>query len=193
MDGDGPSEEDGSKVKMGNDMLTLILSFEYEWSVLKRCSYAVNIHIVSRSPSSILYRWLMLPKDVLRMSLDVSERGVWPDEDHAAGIRPGGGVVLPRGPVQGQEDHAGLRHPPRPHQHGRAPLRGLHRVGPIDLLLISHFHLDHAGALPWFLQKTTFRGKCYMTHATKAIFFWLLSDYIKVSYRFGVLKLWMKL
>ena len=51
----------------------------------------------------------------------------------------------------------------------------------IDLLLISHFHLDHAGALPWFLQKTTFRGKCYMTHATKAIFFWLLSDYIKVS------------
>jgi len=51
----------------------------------------------------------------------------------------------------------------------------------IDLLLISHFHLDHAGALPWFLQKTTFKGKCYMTHATKAIFFWMLSDYIKVS------------
>ena len=50
----------------------------------------------------------------------------------------------------------------------------------IDLLLISHFHLDHAGALPWFLQKTTFKGKCFMTHATKAIFFWLLSDYIKV-------------
>ena len=22
----------------------------------------------------------------------------------------------------------------------------------IDLLLVSHFHLDHAGALPWFLQ-----------------------------------------
>jgi len=51
----------------------------------------------------------------------------------------------------------------------------------IDLLLITHFHLDHAGALPWFLQKTTFKGKCFMTHATKAIFFWLLSDYIKVS------------
>ena len=59
----------------------------------------------------------------------------------------------------------------------------------IDLLLISHFHLDHAGALPWFLQKTTFRGKCYMTHATKAIFFWLLSDYIKVSCLYGFLKL----
>lgn len=24
-------------------------------------------------------------------------------------------------------------------------------------------------------------GKCYMTHATKAIYRWLLSDYIKVS------------
>ena len=31
------------------------------------------------------------------------------------------------------------------------------------------------------LQRTTFHGKCYMTHATKAIYRWLLSDYIKVS------------
>ncbi|KPM11221.1 cleavage and polyadenylation specificity factor subunit 3-like protein [Sarcoptes scabiei] len=51
----------------------------------------------------------------------------------------------------------------------------------IDLLLISHFHLDHCGALPWFLQKTTFRGQCFMTHATKAIYRWLLADCIKVS------------
>ena len=32
-----------------------------------------------------------------------------------------------------------------------------------------------------FLQKTTFKGKCFMTHATKAIYRWLLSDFIKVS------------
>lgn len=51
----------------------------------------------------------------------------------------------------------------------------------IDLLLISHFHLDHCGALPWFLEKTTFKGRVFMTHATKAIYRWLLSDYIKVS------------
>lgn len=51
----------------------------------------------------------------------------------------------------------------------------------IDLLLISHFHLDHCGALPWFLQKTTFKGRCFMTHATKAIYRWLLADCIKVS------------
>ena len=51
----------------------------------------------------------------------------------------------------------------------------------IDLLLVSHFHLDHCGALPWFLQKTTFKGRCLMTHATKAIYRWILADYIKVS------------
>ncbi|XP_070566520.1 cleavage and polyadenylation specificity factor subunit 3-like [Ptychodera flava] len=51
----------------------------------------------------------------------------------------------------------------------------------IELLLISHFHLDHCGALPWFLQKTTFKGRVFMTHATKAIYRWLLSDYVKVS------------
>jgi len=51
----------------------------------------------------------------------------------------------------------------------------------IDILLISHFHLDHCGGLPWFLQKTGFKGQVFMTHATKAIYRWLLSDYIKVS------------
>ncbi|CAH0394985.1 unnamed protein product [Bemisia tabaci] len=51
----------------------------------------------------------------------------------------------------------------------------------IDILLVSHFHLDHSGALPWFLLKTSFKGRCYMTHATKAIYRWLVSDYIKVS------------
>ncbi|XP_065321633.1 cleavage and polyadenylation specificity factor subunit 3-like isoform X2 [Gordionus sp. m RMFG-2023] len=51
----------------------------------------------------------------------------------------------------------------------------------IDLLLVSHFHLDHCGALPWFLEKTTFRGRCFMTHASKAIYRWLLSDYVRVS------------
>ncbi|KAL3842661.1 hypothetical protein ACJMK2_020651 [Sinanodonta woodiana] len=54
-------------------------------------------------------------------------------------------------------------------------------VEELDLLLISHFHLDHCGALPYFLQKTGFKGRCFMTHATKAIYRWLLSDYVKVS------------
>ncbi|CAO2828276.1 unnamed protein product [Amaranthus hypochondriacus] len=51
----------------------------------------------------------------------------------------------------------------------------------IDVLLVTHFHLDHAASLPYFLEKTTFKGKVYMTHATKAIYRLLLSDYVKVS------------
>ncbi|VEN43659.1 unnamed protein product [Callosobruchus maculatus] len=61
------------------------------------------------------------------------------------------------------------------------PFVDLIEADEIDLLLISHFHLDHCGALPWFLQKTSFKGRCFMTHATKAIYRWLLADYIKVS------------
>ncbi|XP_075236661.1 cleavage and polyadenylation specificity factor 73 [Lycorma delicatula] len=61
------------------------------------------------------------------------------------------------------------------------PFVDLIEADEIDLLLISHFHLDHCGALPWFLLKTSFKGRCFMTHATKAIYRWLLSDYIKVS------------
>ncbi|KAG5321931.1 CPSF3 factor, partial [Pseudoatta argentina] len=61
------------------------------------------------------------------------------------------------------------------------PFVDLVEADEIDLLLISHFHLDHCGALPWFLLKTSFKGRCFMTHATKAIYRWLLSDYIKVS------------
>ncbi|KAI9330277.1 cleavage and polyadenylation specificity factor subunit 3-I-like protein [Zopfochytrium polystomum] len=51
----------------------------------------------------------------------------------------------------------------------------------IDVLLLTHFHIDHAAALPYFMEKTTFRGRVFMTHPTKAIYKWLLSDYVKVS------------
>ena len=51
----------------------------------------------------------------------------------------------------------------------------------IDLLLITHFHIDHCAAVPWFLLQTGFKGKCYMTHATKAIFKILLADYVRVA------------
>ena len=61
------------------------------------------------------------------------------------------------------------------------PFIDMIEVDDIDLLLISHFHLDHCGALPWFLTKTTFKGRCFMTHATKAIYRALLADCIKVS------------
>ena len=52
----------------------------------------------------------------------------------------------------------------------------------IDVLLITHFHLDHCGALPYFLEKTNFKGECFMTHPTKAIYKLILADYVKVSH-----------
>jgi cleavage and polyadenylation specificity factor subunit 3 len=51
----------------------------------------------------------------------------------------------------------------------------------IDLILITHFHVDHAAALPYFMEKTNFKGKVFMTHPTRAIYKWLLSDYVKIS------------
>ncbi|XP_057964143.1 cleavage and polyadenylation specificity factor subunit 3-I-like isoform X1 [Malania oleifera] len=66
---------------------------------------------------------------------------------------------------------------------GMAALPYFDEIDPstINVLLVTHFHLDHAASLPYFLEKTTFRGRVFMTHATKAIYKLLLSDYIKVS------------
>ncbi|KAH3903269.1 cleavage polyadenylation factor subunit YSH1 SCDLUD_000893 [Saccharomycodes ludwigii] len=51
----------------------------------------------------------------------------------------------------------------------------------IDVLLISHFHLDHAASLPYVMQKTNFKGRVFMTHPTKAIYRWLLKDFVRVT------------
>ena len=52
----------------------------------------------------------------------------------------------------------------------------------IDILLVTHFHLDHCGALPYFLEKTNYKGKCYMTYPTRDIYKIILSDYVKVAH-----------
>lgn len=51
----------------------------------------------------------------------------------------------------------------------------------IDVLLVTHFHLDHAASLPYFLKKTSFQGRVFMTHATRAVYHLLLRDFVKVS------------
>ena len=41
----------------------------------------------------------------------------------------------------------------------------------IDVLLITHFHLDHAASLPYLTERTSFRGRIFMTHPTKGKFY----------------------
>ena len=54
----------------------------------------------------------------------------------------------------------------------------------VDAILITHFHLDHAAALTYIMEKTNFRdghGKVYMTHPTKAVYLFLMSDFVRIS------------
>ena len=55
----------------------------------------------------------------------------------------------------------------------------------VDLLLITHFHMDHCGAVPYFTEKTNFKGRVFMTHPTKAIFKILQHDAVKVGHDEG--------
>jgi cleavage and polyadenylation specificity factor subunit 3 len=66
---------------------------------------------------------------------------------------------------------------------GMAALPYFDEIDPItiDVLLVTHFHLDHCASLPYFLEKTKFKGRVFMTHATKAIYKLLLSDFVKIS------------
>jgi cleavage and polyadenylation specificity factor subunit 3 len=50
----------------------------------------------------------------------------------------------------------------------------------IDVLLITHFHLDHAASLPYLTERTNFKGRIFMTHPTKAVLRLLLSDYLRL-------------
>lgn len=51
----------------------------------------------------------------------------------------------------------------------------------LDAIIISHFHLDHCGALPFFTEMCGYDGPIYMTHPTKAICPILLEDYRKIT------------
>lgn len=53
----------------------------------------------------------------------------------------------------------------------------------IDCIIISHFHLDHCGALPYFTEVLKFNGPIYMTHPTKGICPILLEDNLKICNR----------
>lgn len=53
----------------------------------------------------------------------------------------------------------------------------------IDLVLITHYHLDHAAGLPFLMERTNFNpnARVFMTQPTRAIYKALLSDFVRVS------------
>lgn len=51
----------------------------------------------------------------------------------------------------------------------------------IDCVIISHFHLDHCGALPYMSEMVGYNGPIYMTQPTKAIAPILLEDFRRIS------------
>ena len=51
----------------------------------------------------------------------------------------------------------------------------------IDCVIITHFHLDHCGALPFFTEMKGYDGPIYMTYPTKAIAPILLEDMRKIA------------
>ncbi|XP_074271026.1 cleavage and polyadenylation specificity factor subunit 3-II [Silene latifolia] len=50
----------------------------------------------------------------------------------------------------------------------------------LTCIIITHFHLDHVGALPYFTEVCGYRGPIYMTYPTKALAPLMLEDYRKV-------------
>lgn len=50
----------------------------------------------------------------------------------------------------------------------------------IDVLLVTHFHLDHVASLPYLTERTSFKGRIFMTHPTKAVTRLLLGDYYRL-------------
>lgn len=51
----------------------------------------------------------------------------------------------------------------------------------LDLVIISHFHLDHCGSLPHFTEQLGYSGPIIMTYPTKAICPVLLEDFRKIT------------
>lgn len=51
----------------------------------------------------------------------------------------------------------------------------------IEVVLVTHFHLDHCGALPYFCNQTSFKGRVFMTSATKAFYKMVMNDFLRIG------------
>lgn len=53
-------------------------------------------------------------------------------------------------------------------------------TGTIDCVVITHFHLDHCGALPYLTEVIGYAGPIYMSQPTAVICAIMLKDYVHV-------------
>lgn len=53
----------------------------------------------------------------------------------------------------------------------------------IDLVIITHFHLDHIGSLPYLTEVLGYTGPLLMTQPTRAVAKLMFDDYLKVNSR----------
>lgn len=51
----------------------------------------------------------------------------------------------------------------------------------VDAVIITHFHLDHCGALPYLTEHYRYSGPIYATTPTKAMIPYMLEDFRKVT------------
>jgi integrator complex subunit 11 len=50
----------------------------------------------------------------------------------------------------------------------------------IDVVLLSHFHLDHCGSLPYLTENYAYRGPILMTTPTRSLLPFMLEDFRRV-------------
>eukprot|EP00041_Stephanoeca_diplocostata_P036743 m.1352848 g.1352848 ORF g.1352848 m.1352848 type:complete len:511 (-) comp24927_c0_seq10:98-1630(-) len=93
---------------------------------------------------------------------------------HLCCVAGGKNVMVDCGMHMGYSDHR--KFPDFSYISKTGPLTPL-----LDAVIISHFHLDHCGALPYFSEMRGYDGPIYMTYPTKAICPILLEDYRKIS------------
>lgn len=60
------------------------------------------------------------------------------------------------------------------------PLLDSEDLAELNVALITHFHLDHCGAVPYLVASTGFKGHIFMTHATKSIFHTMMKDMLRM-------------